>query len=598
MSIAKLDKITIYGPASQQDTIIERLQELGCIHLIDLSTTDQEVEPPSEVASDARQALKYLETCPNRRRQYRREAFQREEIVAETLELQRQQRSLEDERESLQKAIVDMKPWGNFQIPNGLQLPCKFWFYTVRLRDLEALTESKYAWHEAARDHQFAYIVILSEEEPEEVPGTLVELDSRSLTALKARLDTVDETLDEVLLHREGLTRWCDLLREDLHRADDKAARRYAEQLVLRQEQVIALQGWAPHELRHLLEKFAAEYSLAITFQTPQPDEEPPTLLENPEQVAGGEYCVTFYKTPGYWTWDPSAVVFFSFSLFFAMILADAGYALLLGLLLAWKWKKMGRNASGRKVRCLILALVSFAFLYGVLACSYFGASPPGLDKLKVLDVQNQAVMMPLSIAIGILHISLANFITAWRLRGRAQALSALGWIGVMVGGMLVGMGSMAASEERLVQQLTTGGTTLLVVGFLAIFLFSSERPLLTTSIKQHLLRVVDGFQGLTRLSSLFGDVLSYLRLFALGLSSAQLAATFNELGGAAWNSAGFGVLMAILIILVGHTLNLLLGLMSAVVHGLRLNCIEFFNWSLPDEGQLFKAFAKKARQP
>jgi V/A-type H+-transporting ATPase subunit I len=94
----------------------------------------------------------------------------------------------------------------------------------------------------------------------------------------------------------------------------------------------------------------------------------------------------------------------------------------------------------------------------------------------------------------------------------------------------------------------------------------------------------------------LFGDVLSYLRLFALGLSSAQLASTFNELGGAAWNRAGFGVLMAILIIVVGHTMNLLLSLMSAVVHGLRLNVMEFFNWSLPDEGYLFTAFAKKAR--
>ena len=81
-------------------------------------------------------------------------------------------------------------------------------------------------------------------------------------------------------------------------------------------------------------------------------------------------------------------------------------------------------------------------------------------------------------------------------------------------------------------------------------------------------------------------------------LSSAQLAGTFNALGRDAWNSAGFGVLMAILIIFLGHALNLLLSLMSGVVHGLRLNCIEFFNWSLPDEGYLFNAFAKKARQP
>ena len=94
----------------------------------------------------------------------------------------------------------------------------------------------------------------------------------------------------------------------------------------------------------------------------------------------------------------------------------------------------------------------------------------------------------------------------------------------------------------------------------------------------------------------MFGDVLSYLRLCALGLSSAKLAETFNSLARGAWDNAGVGVIAAIAIVILGHTLNLLLGIMSGVVHGLRLNCIEFFKWSLPEEGYLFTAFAKKGR--
>ena len=109
---------------------------------------------------------------------------------------------------------------------------------------------------------------------------------------------------------------------------------------------------------------------------------------------------------------------------------------------------------------------------------------------------------------------------------------------------------------------------------------------------------MIEGLQGLTGLSGLFGDVLSYLRLFALGLSSAKLAETFNNLGASAWDEAGFGVIAAIGIVLLGHTLNILLSIMSGVVHGLRLNCIEFFKWSLPDEGYLFRPFAKKEIQP
>ena len=141
-------------------------------------------------------------------------------------------------------------------------------------------------------------------------------------------------------------------------------------------------------------------------------------------------------------------------------------------------------------------------------------------------------------------------------------------------------------------------GTVLLVGGLIAVLLFSSARPWRSLSIKNHAMRVLDGLQGLTNVSSLFGDALSYLRLFALGLASAKLSETFNGLGAAAWDNAGFGVIAAIAIVILGHTLNLLLSIMSGVVHGLRLNCIEFFKWSLPDEGYSFTAFAKKAKQP
>jgi V/A-type H+-transporting ATPase subunit I len=112
------------------------------------------------------------------------------------------------------------------------------------------------------------------------------------------------------------------------------------------------------------------------------------------------------------------------------------------------------------------------------------------------------------------------------------------------------------------------------------------------------LLRLLDGLRALTGVTRVFGDVLSYLRLFALGLASASLALTFNDLARQAGQVQGLGLLFAILILFVGHLLNLLLALMSGVVHGLRLNYIEFYNWALSGEGYAFKPFRKKeARQ-
>jgi len=110
--------------------------------------------------------------------------------------------------------------------------------------------------------------------------------------------------------------------------------------------------------------------------------------------------------------------------------------------------------------------------------------------------------------------------------------------------------------------------------------------------------RLLEGLKKLAEITNLFGNVLSYLRLFALGVAGASLALTFNQLAMQAYQAVpGVGVLFALVIFLMGHALNIVLCLMSGVVHGLRLNFIEFYHWSVSDEGYPFKAFAKKGAE-
>jgi V/A-type H+-transporting ATPase subunit I len=125
-------------------------------------------------------------------------------------------------------------------------------------------------------------------------------------------------------------------------------------------------------------------------------------------------------------------------------------------------------------------------------------------------------------------------------------------------------------------------------VGLALVFAFAGygARPLA---------RLGRGLVGLTGVMGAFGDVLSYLRLFALGLASASLAIAFNAMAADAREALpGAGLLAAIIILVIGHSLNLLLAVASGVIHGLRLNVIEFFNWGLPEEGPLFRPFKKK----
>ena len=128
---------------------------------------------------------------------------------------------------------------------------------------------------------------------------------------------------------------------------------------------------------------------------------------------------------------------------------------------------------------------------------------------------------------------------------------------------------------------------------FLLVLGCSGDRPL--NSPKDLALQAVDGVSAVLGLTKAFGDVLSYMRLFALGLAGASLAATFNSLAVAARDSVSVGgFLLFFLIILFGHGLNLVLAIMSGVIHGLRLNLMEFYNWGIQGEGYPFKAFAKR----
>lgn len=299
---------------------------------------------------------------------------------------------------------------------------------------------------------------------------------------------------------------------------------------------------------------------------------------------------VRFYKIPGYSTWDPSVTVFLSFALFFAMIISDAGYGLVLGLILLATWNRL----SGSGLRGVLVALVIATVLYGMLVGTYFGVTPPPsswLSTMHVLDAHDQRLMMLIAIGIGVAHVSGANLLAAWQRRHSLMTLSSIGWSCMVLGGFSALLGTMFARPEMF-----RGGIAAVVVGGLLVLLFSS-RGTLSLAPKRLFARFLDGLKELAESSKAFGDVLSYLRLFALGLAAIKLAEVFNGLASSAFASRGVWVLLGIVILLIGHTINFAMGIMSGVVHGLRLNVIEFFNWSLHEEGDQFQAFAKHAQR-
>lgn len=588
MSIAPLAKVTFYGQYSKKEQVLEDLQEIGCVHLLPLrkNSGTPEGSGPSPATG---KALKYLLSCSERRHQILNPVnFDAETVEARALEIQARTQPLRNERDFLLRRIGELEPWGDFKAPSPDDLGgLKLWLYVVPHYQMIELQGSDVVWKEINRDNRFRYVVIVAPREPPSVPGVNMPVGEKSLSDLESRLEEVEVELEDLQAERVSLTRWLTLFIRNVNQLENQAARANASQQTFDSDPIFAVQGWTKQATAQNLQSYAQRNRLAFTVEEPGPEDEPPTLFENPEPVAGGQDLVSFYMTPSYRLWDPSSVVFFSFAVFFAMILSDAGYGALLGVILAAVWARMGQSDTGRRMRILFAVLVVASILWGILTGGYFGVSPPAgsvLATLKLFDMQDSDTMMLLSILIGAAHIIAANLGAAWVHRKTLQALAPMGWATTIIGGCALWLGMQGMVSEAFV----AGGPWIMGIGMLCVFLFSSTKSNL-------LKRLVDGVLALTGVTKAFGDVLSYLRLFALGLASASLALAFNDLAQqVAGGISGLGTFLALLILILGHGINFVLAIMSGFVHGLRLNYIEFFNWGLPEEGTVFRAFAKK----
>ncbi|MDX1397107.1 MAG: V-type ATP synthase subunit I [Oceanospirillum sp.] len=590
MSILQLKKASVIGMSQNKTEMLDAIQSLGVMHIIPLTeiSTKQTVETEDTNPELLKRSLQYLLSSPQKRRQVTRDSQLDLNKVLHQVDQNRQNRiRLSEKRDFLDQRIKDLEPWGEFTLPDLADLNHeKLWFYLVPNYKMQDVEDSHLPWIQVHRDNRHTYIVVVSAEEPDAtiMPVPRTHTGYVPLSELKEQLEETEIKLEAAEGEREALTRWIFLLQQSVASTENQALLEEVSGQTRDYGEVFALQGWIAVRDLPQLEAFAEEQGLVLLEEDPADDENPPTFLDNPEVYGGGQEVVSFFQTPNYRSWDPSRVVFFSFVSFFAIIMSDAGYSLLFGAIIAWKWKAMAETETGRRLRAMGAALTGAGVFWGVLVGSYFGASAPVslLGDMKLLDLNDFDAMMALSITIGALHLILANLLMAWVRRGSNQALSSVGWavsVSVALAGWLT--------------TFTPIHWAIFGIGLVLVLLFSTPATGFTIS------RLISGLLALTNVTKIFGDVLSYLRLFALGLASASLAITFNQLAADVGNALpGIGLLLHILILLAGHLLNFVLTVVSGVIHGLRLNLIEFYNWSLADEGYPFQPFSKQEVTP
>jgi V/A-type H+-transporting ATPase subunit I len=294
---------------------------------------------------------------------------------------------------------------------------------------------------------------------------------------------------------------------------------------------------------------------------------------------------------PGYKEVDVSIYFLIAFALFFAMLVGDAGYGAMFLIITFLFRKKLSPQ-----IRLLIYVLSVATMIWGIFSGTYFGseqiAAIPFFKNLIIPEIasfgaDNISFMMHLSFLIGAIHLTIAHSIRFFQFVNSRRALSEIGWIAFVWGLFFV------AEKLVLGKELPEWTHWLFIAGAGLVTLFSNEGKNfingMLISVANLPLSLINGFS----------DIVSYVRLFAVGMATAAVASSFNNMILPEGVDRSFGeMLMAAVALLLGHGLNIVLALMAVMVHGIRLNMLEFAgHLGVQFSGQAYQPFKLNAAQ-
>ena len=364
-------------------------------------------------------------------------------------------------------------------------------------------------------------------------------------------------------------------------------------------------EGFCPIDKEAELNALLAEAQVYYEETDPDKEDATPIKLHNNWFVRLFEPLTGMYGWPNYHEFDPTPILGPFFLLFFALCIGDAGYGLLLILVGYLIYKNKLKIEMFNGMGGIIMALGVGSAVVGYLMGGFFGldlynaswfpesAKAVMFKRLGGTDgkVGEYDVMMVLAILIGVVHLVLAMTVKAiayTKRDGFRKTVSTWGWLLLIVGGIAT---AILAATSFIGPQATQ--IILIAIGAvsaLGIFVFN-------TPGRNPLINIGAGLwdtYGMT--TGLLGDVLSYIRLYALGLAGGMLGAAFNQLGAQVLgDSPNVGTIIGfILIVTFGHVLNLLMACLGAFVHPLRLSFVEYFkNAGYEGSGKLYQPFKK-----
>ncbi|MDP1880749.1 MAG: V-type ATPase 116kDa subunit family protein [Parachlamydiaceae bacterium] len=624
-------KYLFIGLEDEKNAFLKAAQSKGMIHFI-----NPDPSLPKEIPEDVHRlitAIKVLRGQPTTEQEENVDELNVDQIVNRIVYLNEKNEKMLEEMRLLSNEISRIEAFGNFSLEDIAIIEnegkCKVQFFAARptLFQDELMPEGLVY---VSSEHGFDYYIAINDEQI--TYEKMIELKfNRSLADLKHEYRLAKATHIDVEHELKGFAIYNQFLHhaliDKLNQYNLYHTETYIQEVM--GGSLFALEGWIPTNKMDQLNEIIEDSGIIAEEVMIEPTDVIPTYLENHGQGAMGEDLVHIYDTPSNTDKDPSMWVLYGFALFFAIIIGDAGYGmlyLLLALFLRWKYPKM--KSFPKRVLNIFTFLCVACVIWGTLMTSFFGMQialdnplrkvsllqwlaekkvnyhiqqkddvfedwtkkypelknvtdvhqfvsfSPATKKESghvILNRMTDNIMFELALFIGVVHLFISM------LRYAKRQWQNIGWAIFLIGAYLYFPSYLKApSLLNYVAgiDLHRGG----VIGLELIFIGIGLAWILSI--------IRNGWTGLFEVVTLiqvFADTLSYLRLYALGLAGAIVASTVNEI------ASGMPLIIGIVLVLIAHFINIILATMSGVIHGLRLNFLEWYHYSFEGGGKQFQ---------
>ena len=613
--ISKMNKLSFLIYHKEYEMFLEKLRELGVVHIEKRQGAEMDANLQAFMQKrTAYQSL--LKSMTLAAASYEGGATQPSSLtieqVMDSYESQQEHiQALNMQLPVLDKEIDAMEVWGEFDWnviellkANGWQMQ----FYCCPEKSFEETWTDDYNATIINRKGGQSYFVTVNQM-PVELEAEVVRLPNRRLSelvreqeGLKTSIKEANNRLDQFCINNLPVVeKALDSLESDINlmEVEQLGGERLAE------GSIVMMEGWVPVENDAEVRKMLDESGVYYEIRPAEKEDNAPIKLKNGKISRAFEMLTKMYGMPDYGEFDPTPLLAPFYALFFGMCVGDAGYGLLLVILGFYLKKKLSKSMAG--LMNLLITLGAATTVVGALFNTFFGASltdwnlPEWMNSLIISgkwDGTAYDKTMVIALLVGMFHICFAMVVKAVGSTvryGFKNSLSAWGWL-LLVGGSV----TVATLNYLGVLNMETSKMAYMGIGgvsAIGIFLLNDIRRNVFMNVGAGLWDTYNMATGV------MGDLLSYLRLYALGLAGGMLGGVFNDLGMQLRDALG-GFLLGIpgwicfaLIFVAGHGLNIALSCLSGYVHSIRLTFVEYFkNSGYDGKGVEYNPFSSKKK--